>query len=123
MALLEINVNDEDLASVSEAMNIPLYPYIIVYFNGDTSHNIHGPANEETALQILQEIERITPKPVTIGVAQSSPLDFNGENPEESYLEARDGGRVNGPIKDVNREITEEDNWGKATGTVPAYDF
>jgi len=31
-------------------MKIPEYPYIIVYFNGQADHNIHGPVNEETAL-------------------------------------------------------------------------
>jgi hypothetical protein len=30
-------------------MGITAYPYIVVYYNGERDHNIHGIANKETA--------------------------------------------------------------------------
>lgn len=50
-------------------MGITTFPYIVVYFNGDRDHNIHGVANKDTAVQILDELDRIKPKAVSIGTS------------------------------------------------------
>jgi len=50
VALQSLNVENEQLKNIADAMGIQEFPYIIIYVNGDRDHNIHGPANEETAL-------------------------------------------------------------------------
>ena len=46
---MNLNVANEDFARMASDMGIDEFPYILVYFNGDRDHNIHGPANEDTA--------------------------------------------------------------------------
>ena len=46
----------------------------MVYFNGERDHNIHGPANKETATQILNEINRTTPKAVSLNTTKTAPV-------------------------------------------------
>ncbi len=69
-------------------MGITEFPYIVLYINGDRDHNIHGPANEQTAIQILDEIERVAPKPVSVQTAKAEPVELGAgavpaETPEE----------------------------------------
>ena len=75
VSLMSMNVQEDEFKSIATAMGIEEFPYIIIYINGDRDHNIHGPANEETALEIIEELERIQPKPVTIDTATSEPID------------------------------------------------
>ena len=75
VSLMSMNVQNEEFRSIADAMGVSEFPYIIIYINGDRDHNIHGPANEETALEIIEELERIQPKPVTIDTATSEPID------------------------------------------------
>ena len=74
ISLLNINIKNQELKDYATQMGITSFPYIVVYFNGERDHNIHGVANKETAVQILQEIERIQPKPVSIGGAKKEPV-------------------------------------------------
>lgn len=86
VSLLNINVGNEELKGYADQMGITEFPYIVMYINGDRDHNIHGPANEQTAIQILDELERVAPKPVQIQVAQSEPVTIDNipaETPEE----------------------------------------
>lgn len=46
ISLLNINVVNPDLADYATQMGIEEFPYVVVYFNGERDHNIHGPANE-----------------------------------------------------------------------------
>lgn len=88
VSLLNINVQNEELKSYADQMGIQEFPYIVLYINGDRDHNIHGPANEATATQILEELERVRPQAVTVQTAQTEPVSFDasdipGETAEE----------------------------------------
>jgi len=80
VSLLNINVNQDEMREIATEMNILEYPYIVVYFNGEQDHNIHGPANEQTALQIIEELERISPQPITVSTAQAEPVTIDLDN-------------------------------------------
>ena len=54
ISLLHINVNNDELKDVANAMQIKDYPYVVVYFDGDPDDNLHGIASEDTAIEILQ---------------------------------------------------------------------
>ncbi len=89
ISLMNINVKDEELKKYADEMTITEFPYIVVYYNGERDHNIHGVANEATANDILVELERIEPKEVVLATAQKTPIDLTdltdvvGETPEE----------------------------------------
>lgn len=99
VAILNINVQNEELKSYADQMGITEFPYIVLYVNGDRDHNIHGPANEATATQILEELERIRPQPVTVQIAESTPISFDaddipGETPEEHAARGSPAGQL-----------------------------
>jgi hypothetical protein len=49
IALMNVNVGTKELKDYATQMGISAFPYIVVYVNGERDHNIHGPANKETA--------------------------------------------------------------------------
>ena len=79
ISLLHLNVENPEFANMAQQMGITDLPYVIVYFNGDRDHNIHGPANPETADQIITEMERIAPRPVSFDLAAPGPVGTNGQ--------------------------------------------
>jgi hypothetical protein len=46
---MNVNVGTKELKDYATQMGISAFPYIVVYVNGERDHNIHGPANKETA--------------------------------------------------------------------------
>ena len=59
IALLHVNVNNEELRPVADAMQIEEFPYVVVYFEGNPDDNMHGLASEDTAIMILEWLEDI----------------------------------------------------------------
>lgn len=90
MSLLNINVKDPQLKDYATQMGITQFPYIVVYFNGDRDHNIHGVANKETATQILNELQRIQPKPVSIPQVKKDPVNVGPANIPPEAKDAHD---------------------------------
>ena len=76
VTLMHLNVDNEEFANMAQAMGIQEFPYVLVYFNGDRDHNIHGPADTEQAIQIIDELERIRPREVSLDVVQKEPVDL-----------------------------------------------
>lgn len=115
VSLLNINVNQEEMREVSTEMNIQEYPYIVVYFNGEQDHNIHGPANEQTALQIIEELERISPQPITVSTAVAEPVTIDLDNTTaETEAEHAEHGSLAGS------QEAHVDNDGSVSNTEPA---
>lgn len=99
VSLLNINIREEELKGYADQMGITEFPYIVLYVNGDRDHNIHGPANEQTAIQILDELERVAPQPVQIQTADSQPVSFDatdvpGQTPEEHAAQGSPAAQV-----------------------------
>lgn len=90
MSLLNINVGNKELKDYAGQMGITQFPYIVVYFNGERDHNIHGPANKETATQILNELQRITPKPVSLNTTKTTPVNVTAKNVPAESKDAHD---------------------------------
>ncbi len=85
MALLNMNVGNEVFKNLSAQMGISEFPYIVVYFNGERDHNIHGPANKETSTQILNELYRIQPKQISINTTKADNVSISAKDiPAES---------------------------------------
>lgn len=103
-------------------MKIPEYPYIIVYLNGEADNNIHGPANEETILSIIDELQQNAPKPTETEATETQPEQFTGEVPAPTS-EAPVQQESFGPIRDVNREIQEDNDWQTYGDTLHMYDY
>ena len=76
VTLMHLNVDNDEFANMAQAMGIQEFPYVLVYFNGDRDHNIHGPADTEQAIQIIDELERIRPREVSLDVVQKVPVDL-----------------------------------------------
>ena len=71
------------MMGVAQQMGILEFPYIVVYFDGQEDRNLHGPANVETAQQILAELKK-GPPPQDDG----NPA---GEGALEAYLDPETG--------------------------------
>ena len=79
ISLLRLNVlENPEFAHMQQEMGITELPYIIVYFNGDRDHNIHGKGDPETAKQIIEEMERIAPKAIGFEYRPSGPIGTDG---------------------------------------------
>lgn len=122
MSLLNINVGTKELKDYATQMGITAFPYIVVYFNGERDHNIHGPANKETATQILNEINRTTPKPVSINTTQTAPVAITAKN---IPVESKDDHDAHGSPSEaleakVNPQTGKVENGVVAPGPKPA---
>ena len=101
--VMHLNTDNEEFNAMAQAMGITEFPYILVYFNGDRDHNIHGPANLENAVEIINELERIRPKGVTMDQARVAPVDFNNMPETDAQHEAH------GPIPEALEAHTGPD--------------
>ena len=59
ISLMKLNMNEEELEQIAKVQGIEEYPYIIVNFMGEGARVVQGPADEETALKILEELDRL----------------------------------------------------------------
>ena len=59
ISLMKLNMNDEALKAVATDAGVETFPYITVNFMGNDGRVVQGPADEETALKILEELDRL----------------------------------------------------------------
>ena len=52
--MLKVDVRQGDLKTVATQMRIPSYPFTVVYFSADQNDIVSGPADEDTAIKILE---------------------------------------------------------------------
>lgn len=103
ISMLKINVKNDDLMRVAEGMKIPSYPYVAVYFDADMDDVVAGPADEDTAVRILEH-KKPEPEPVP----EPEPAPASAPAPAPTPV----------GIKDLNRPIEEDDTWRSYPGTL-----
>jgi len=101
-------VRKGDLRKVSDQMKIPSFPFAIVYFSNDQNDIVSGPADEDTAIKILEHRKPVaTPPPPPPQPKPTPPPPA----PKATY------------IRDLNRPIEEDDSWKNFKQTTHQYDW
>lgn len=78
-------------------MKIPSFPFAIVYFSNDQNDIVSGPADEDTAIKILEHRKPVATPPPPPPPKPTPPPP--APKPQPTY------------IRDLNRPIEEDDSW------------
>jgi hypothetical protein len=108
--MLVVDVRKGDLKKVADQMRIPSYPFTIVYFSNDANDIVSGPADEDTAIKILDH-----KKPVAVAPPPPPPPKPTPPPPQPAPKPTT--------IRDLNRPIEEDDSWKNYKKTAHQYDY
>ena len=108
--VLIVDVRKGDLRKVSDQMRIPSFPFAIVYFSNDQNDIVSGPADEDTAIKILEHRKPVVAPPPP-PPPKPTPPPSPPAPPKVQY------------IKDLNRPIEEDDSWRNFKQTTHQYDW
>lgn len=109
--ILVVDVRKGDLRKVSDQMRIPSFPFTIVYFSNDQNDIVSGPADEDTAIKILEHR-----KPVAVAPPPPPPPKPTPPPPPKPAPQPT-------KIRDLNRPIEEDDSWKNFRQTTHQYDY
>lgn len=107
--LMRMKVSDPVFEDFAKQQGATEYPYAIVNFKGETAHKVEGVADEETALEILKEYERLenyVPEPEPQPEPAPAPAPAPAPKPQPKPQPAPK--QTGSPIKDLNRPMEEE---------------
>lgn len=109
--MLLVDVRKGDLRKVADQMRIPSFPFAVVYFSNDANDIVSGPADEDTAIKILEHRKPVATPPPPPPPKPTPPPPAPAPAPKPTT------------IKDLNRPIEEDDSWRNFKQTPHQYDW
>lgn len=106
-----VDVRKGDLKKVADQMRIPSFPFTIVYFSNDANDIVSGPADEDTAIKILEHRKPVATPPPPPPKPTPPPPKPTPPPPAPTT------------IRDLNRPIEEDDSWRNFKQTTHQYDW
>ncbi len=118
--IIKVDTRIADLKAVATQMKIPSFPYAVVYFDQNQTDVVQGPADEDTAIKILEHRKPApqAPKPAPQPPKPTPPKPVEQPKPAPTPAPAKPY-----QIKDLNRPIEEDDSFKNFPATTHAYDW
>lgn len=117
--IMKVDTRIADLKTVATQMKIPSYPYAVVYFDKNQTDVVQGPADEDTAIKILEHRKPAPPAPKPAPAPPKPTPPPPAPAPKPVVKEEPKPYQ----IKDLNRPIEEDDSYRQYPATTHVYDW